>query len=651
MAIVKMNKFNLYSFDSKREFLLKTLQKFKYVHLNDLEHVGEDDEVELEKVQRSDELLELDEDILQAEWAIELFKKYEEKKSAIRSMQDGNKSFTLLELTTRAENFEFKEYYDELYELKEKQSQFEQMIQNIDMEIEEFRPWEDIPYKLDSLRNLRNIEFRLGTVPTKYLPDFEKDIESLEFTTAEVISQSSKMTYLILVLSSSDELESVEDAIRKNGFITVDLKTDNKVKEKIRALNDEKQELKSEIKSIEKKIYSHIEWLEDFRIYYEYLVNKKLRLVSSEKFLKTDQVDLIEGYIPLDKKEAFIEVLDNLLGNEYYIEIEEAEKDDAMVPIMLENNKFVSPFESLTEMYSMPRYNEIDPTPLFAPFYFIFAGIMVGDFGYGLLLFLTTFLALKKFNLDKTKRKFIQFFNYLGVSTMAWGLVFGSFFGNAIKMKAIIDPSTDYIEMILMSLILGGIHIFFALGIKAYMNIRDGKPLDALYDVGFWYMALVGVIVIIMSTQMALNPTVVKISKILMYIGMIGIVLTGGREEKSVGGKIGWGLYSLYGITSYFGDFVSYLRLMALALAGSFIAIAVNIIVQMLLSGGILGILLGILIFVIFQLFNMFLSFLSAYVHSARLTYVEMFNKFYEGGGKPFKDMIEKSKYFNIEEE
>ena len=316
MAIVKMNKFNLYSFDSKREFLLKTLQKFKYVHLNDLEHMGADDEVELEKVQRSDELLELDEDILQAEWAIELLKKYEEKKSAIRSLEDGNKSFTLLELTTRAENFEFKYYYNELYELKEKQNQFEQIIQKIDMEIDEFRPWEDIPYKLDSLRNLRSIEFRLGTIPTKYLPDFEKDIENLEFTTAEVISQSSKMTYLIIVLSSSEELESVEDAIRKNGFITVDLKTDNKVKEKIRALNDEKQELQSEIKSIEKRIYSHIEWLEDFRIYYEYLVNKKLRLVSSEKFLKTDQVDLIEGYIPLDKKETFIDVLDNLLGNE-----------------------------------------------------------------------------------------------------------------------------------------------------------------------------------------------------------------------------------------------------------------------------------------------------------------------------------------------
>ena len=136
-----------------------------------------------------------------------------------------------------------------------------------------------------------------------------------------------------------------------------------------------------------------------------------------------------------------------------------------------------------------------------------------------------------------------------------------------------------------------------------------------------------------------------------MILGMIGIILTGGREEKSIGGKVGWGIYSLYGITSYFGDFVSYLRLMALALSGSFIAIAVNIIVGILMKQGIVGIIVGVLVFLIFQLFNMFLSYLSAYVHSARLIYVEMFNKFYEGGGIPFREMIEKAKYFNIEEE
>ena len=110
-------------------------------------------------------------------------------------------------------------------------------------------------------------------------------------------------------------------------------------------------------------------------------------------------------------------------------------------------------------------------------------------------------------------------------------------------------------------------------------------------------------------------------------------------------------MYSAYGITSYIGDFVSYLRLMALALSGAFIAVAVNLIVSMLFKGGILGIIAGIVVFVLFQAFNAFLSYLSAYVHTARLTYVELFNKFYEGGGKPFRNMIADSKYFNIKED
>lgn len=299
----------------------------------------------------------------------------------------------------------------------------------------------------------------------------------------------------------------------------------------------------------------------------------------------------------------------------------------------------------------MPQYGEIDPTPLFAPFYFIFSGIMIGDAGYGLLVFIMTRLALKFLKLNEATKRMVSFISYISVSTMIWGLIFGSFFGDAVKLPALINPSEDYYLMIGMSLLLGGIHLFFALGIKAYMNIRDKKFLDAIYDVGFWYMAVIGAIVFIIAMALKLSPTVTNIGKWSLILGLIGIVLTGGRTEDSVGAKLGWGLYSAYGITSYIGDFVSYLRLMALALAGAFIAIAVNMIVRMLFSGGIIGIIAGSIIFVIFQLFNAFLSYLSAYVHTARLTYVEMFNKFYEGGGRPFKEMIAKSEYFNIREE
>lgn len=191
-----------------------------------------------------------------------------------------------------------------------------------------------------------------------------------------------------------------------------------------------------------------------------------------------------------------------------------------------------------------------------------------------------------------------------------------------------------------MSLVIGGVSLFTALGVKGYMYLRDGKPMDAFYDVGFMYMAVGGAIVLALTKS--------DLAKWVMIVGMLGILFFAGRDAASIGGRIGSGAYELYGITSWIGDFVSFLRLMALVLSGGFVAYSVNIIVKMLVGGGIGGIIGGIIIFVVFQLFNMFLSYLSAYVHGLRLIYVEMFNKFYEGGGVKFREMIEDTKFVKI---
>ena len=649
MAIVKMKKFKLFIFDENRENLINKFQKFNYVHIDESDF-DEDDfsEDDFTRPKSSEDLIEIDDKIKRSKEDIDLLLKFKDKENPIKAMKDGVSNITLEELTARALTFPFEKIDGEIKTLVDKKEKNKSKIQNIDSKIAELKPWQELSSSLKGVNKMDSVNIYTGTVSSNHAEDFEGEFIKNDLAYLERVSKDKNFNYYLIIVEKSID-DEIKGLMTSYGFTPINIKADGKVRDKISSYEKDKDLLFEKNKEIEEELKTYLKYLEDFKYSYEHYRNEKVKIMSERKFLKTTELNLIEGYVPQDRLEDLENEIKKVCKDNYYLRAEDANKDSEEVPILLKNNSFVSPFEIMTEMYSMPRYNEIDPTPFFAPFYFIFAGIMVGDFGYGLLVFLGTLFALKKFNLTDKKRRFIKFFNYLSISTIIFGLIFGSFFGGIIELPSLIDPAEDSTLLVIISLILGGIHIFFALGIKAYMNIRDGKPKDALYDVGFWYMAVLGAIGFILSKFLQPVEAFGKVFLVVMLLGMVGIVATGGREEKSTGAKIGWGVYSLYGITSYLGDFVSYLRLMALVLSGSFLGLAINMIAGMLFESNILGKLFAIVIFIVFQLFNAFLSYLSAYVHTARLTYVEMFNKFYEGGGIPFKKMIENSDYFNID--
>ncbi len=648
MAIVNMKKFKLFIFDGDRAKLIDKFQKFNYVHIDESRFDADFSEDDFTRPRSSEDLIEIDDKIKRSKEDIDLLLQFKDKENPLKAMKEGVEDISLEELAARALAFPFEKIDGEIKALVEAKDKNNSKIQNIDSKIGELKPWEDLSSSVDGLNNMASVNIYTGTVSSNHAAEFESEFIKNDLAYLDRVSKDKNFYYYLMIVENSVD-EKIKSLFSSYGFTPINIKADGKVKDKIESYERDKEFLYEKNKNIEEDLKTYLKYLEDFKFSYEFYRNEKIKIMSERKFLKTTELDLIEGYVPSDKLEGFENEVKKVCGENYYLNAEDANRDSEKVPILLKNNSFVSPFELMTEMYSMPRYNEIDPTPFFAPFYFIFAGIMVGDFGYGLLVFLGTLFALKKFKLTEKKRRFIKFFNYLSISTIIFGLVFGSFFGGIIELPALIDPAEDSTLLVILSLILGGIHIFFALGIKAYMNIRDGKPKDALYDVGFWYMAVLGAIGFILSKFLPQVAAFGKVFLVVMVLGMIGIVATGGREEKSTGAKIGWGIYSLYGISSYLGDFVSYLRLMALVLSGSFLGLAINMIAGMLFESNILGKLFAIVIFVVFQLFNAFLSYLSAYVHTARLTYVEMFNKFYEGGGIPFKKMIENSDYFNID--
>ncbi|MDO5717784.1 MAG: V-type ATP synthase subunit I [Tissierellia bacterium] len=644
MAIVKMSKFSLFAFEEDRKNLLDELQRFEYVHFSDTTDLSESNEIS--KVQIPESIQSNQQELSKLHWMIDLLKPRASLPTGIKALKAGLKTYSIPQLESEAENIEYENLYDKLKEVTNRLDEINQENSNIKQQIEDLRPWDSLDIKISDLGDGRDTHLIAGTLPAKQLDEVKSNLNELKYTYLQEVSTEKNLNYVIVAILKKEYNESIE-MLRKHGFNRISIEGKESPKQEIESLEKRDSQLNSEREDLEKQLDHYTKHLEKLELSYEYLMNQRLKLSATENFLELKDVNITEGFIPTEMAGDFKNLLDKTLGNRYYVAIEDADKNDPDIPILLKNNKFTQTFESITTMYALPKYNEVDPTPFFAIFYWVFFGMMVADAGYGLVVLLGTAFALKAFNLDDKMRKFVGFFFFLSISTIIWGFVYGSAFGISLPFR-LIDASSDAIKLLVLSVVFGGIHLFYAMGIQAYMKIRDGKPMDAVYDVLFWYMALMGAIVLLLTKMLPSLPAAAgSIAKWVMIVGMIGIVLFGARDSKKPVGRLVGGLYELYGISSYIGDFVSYSRLMALGLAGGFIAVAINMIIGML-SGSIIGMVFGAVIFVFGHIFNAFLSLLSAYVHTSRLTYVEFFGKFYSGGGKAFNLFKNDAKYINI---
>ena len=195
----------------------------------------------------------------------------------------------------------------------------------------------------------------------------------------------------------------------------------------------------------------------------------------------------------------------------------------------------------------------------------------------------------------------------------------------------------DPMSVMVLSFILGAVHLFTGMAIKIYMMAKRGHLMDGLMDVGLWYLVLIGL-------PMMILPAVSKVGMVLAIAGAVGLILTQGRHEKNILMRPIKGVMSLYDITGYLSDVLSYSRILALGLAGGIIANVFNLLGTMP-GFNIIGVIAFVLIFVIGHVFTLAISGLGAYVHTSRLQYVEFFGKFYEAGGRPFKPFKANTKY------
>ncbi|MCD8037039.1 MAG: V-type ATP synthase subunit I [Clostridiales bacterium] len=654
MAIVEMSKLSVICLNNQKKRLIKELMSLGVVEID--KPVSSSEEPIPEGTflaNNSAEVSHLEAQIAAYGATLDTLKSYDESKKPLFSSR---KEVNEEEFFKEAEEYSelVKQVSEDTAKLVKKTAEARSEINKLTLLIKGLEPWKDFDLPLENTGTKTSAVFT-GVVSVKTDTDalLNTLLEEVPSAVMQKVSSDKSQTYLCFICLKDEKSKALE-ILRQFSFTTVSL-SENKgtaaeasasYEKRISALNEDIASNEAELKELAKQ-------KEKVELVYDDLLIKRDRAKAIGDLLNTKKVFCFEGWIPTASADKVRGILDK---NECYYEISEPIKNEE-TPIMLKNNKFAECFEPVTVMYSMPLATEVDPTPIMAPFYFLFFGLMLSDAAYGIILSVACYILLKKFKLEGTMQKMVKMFFWCGISTFFWGALLGGWFGDAVsvfsstflgKEYAInpiwIDPLSEPMTLLIFSLILGAIHMFVGMGMQAYMLIKDGKPWDALFDIGFWYMLLIGLVLFAVGSMV--TPVLSTIGMWMAIIGAVGIVLTGGRAKKGFG-KVTGGFSSLYEITSYLSDVLSYSRLLALGLATGVIAKVVNIL-GTLAGSGIVGLIVFICIFLFGTVFNLAINALGAYVHSCRLQYVEFFGKFFTGGGKAFEPLTKNTKYFKI---
>ena len=543
----------------------------------------------------------------------------------------------------------------------------------IKTQLAQLESWQKLDIPLNTTGTKSTAVF-IGSLPEQYSEQrlkeaLAKENPKLEF--AVEIQYSEAAVTNVVVFTPQSQKTMAEEALRALGFARPMSPTHKSPKEKAERLRQKSEELRKSTEKAEEEIASYADARDKIKVTQDYfrLRSDKYNVINHLDHSK--HVFVIEGYVP----EEDCEKLETLCTRVATCTVEFGEAgDDA--PVKLKNNKFAEPAQGILTMYAAPGKSDLDPTPILAFFFYFFFGMMFSDAGYGILMVIATGLMIKIFKPDKKMYNNLKLFQYCGVSTTIWGLVFGSFFGDAPAAIAnmftgtervmahsisnmgdptpalmpwpTIDPQKDALTLMIISIAFGLVHILVGMGCKFVVCLRQKDYGGAFFDTGLWMLLLIGFAVL--AAGMVTTPVLITVGAVIAIACAVGLVLTQGRGKKGIVGKAVGGLASLYDITSYISDLLSYSRLLALGLTTGVMAQVFNMLATMM-GGTVVGFIFMIVIFIVGHLVNIGLNALGSYVHTMRLQYVEMFSKFYEGGGKEFEPFSLQSKYIKIQED
>jgi len=622
--IAKMLKTKVFLLEADYEKVLEALQKRPLIMIDEKYHQTPTNSKEDEYLRRIERM-------------IEILNGYVKKKGLFDydsvSYEEFNEDpIVSVSLLERAEKL-----YQKKYDLKIRLKESVELLNSI-------RPFKGLKVPTLLFDKMEYVVFKAGYLMEKNLEALSNE-KTFEY---QLLEKNSSGQAIALVYEKTNNEQALH-FLTEVGFQEVELLEDeNLINTSISELTKEISVLEEKAKVTEDKLAECAKNILKLKILADLLLNLKKR--NSINLGKTESSVYFEGWIIAKDKENFENTIKEATKT-YEIEFKEPANED-YVPTATTNGKIVKPFESLTNMYSVPQYKEIDPNRLMFFWYWLFFGMIMGDIGYGLLIIIGCGLFLKLKRPKGGVKNITTIFFYSGFSALGFGIIFGSMFGEEFGVISfigrifgqdwpayILNPLNNPLEMLIFAIVIGSAHLISGLVMKMLLGIKRKDSWEIVGGLS-WILVLLGsgLLALGMMFEFGMIPGVVT-----MVLGFVLVFLYAGRGKK-IGGRISSGLGGLYNVTGYLSDVLSYSRLLALALATAVIGSTMN------LLAGMTPLFFPIIIYLIGHTFNLIIGLLSAYVQTARLQYLELFSKFFEGGGYEFTPLSLELKYLdNVE--
>ncbi len=650
MAIVKMKKLRLMAIRSEKDELLRELERAGCVEFSELDDALTDAGLSREATD-SPGIRSL-QNLLQN--AIILLDRYAPEKKPLLSAKPEVEIDTLLDESGIEEARKKAEFINGLEE-KIKRLTAEENRQNT--LIESVKPWLDLDLPLDMTSTERS-SIVWGSIPARVELDEVKEALKDASEEAELfVISGDKSTNYVLVVCIREALSAVQESMRPFGFTAITFGGENLTPaEADEAAHDKLTVLATEKEAVRMELVGQAPVRDDLKLAADIVSAKIARADAEGKLMGLESTVVMQGWIPAERETELEKVFER-----YGCAWETEDPDPGEypdVPVILKNNKVTDALNMVTNMYSLPSYDGVDPNPLMAPFFILFYGLMMADMGYGLIMMIAALVAMAKIKPRKGTLSFCRLLLYAGISTFVMGALTGGFFGNALEqigkilgkpegwgvLPSLFNPMKDSMLVLIGSMALGMIHLNTGMVISAVEKVKKGDAASALWEEGSLWVTLLGIILF------ALNKTVAPgipaiLGKVILILGCV-MILYGGTRGASGFGKFTSIFGTLYNtLTGWFGDILSYSRIMALMLAGSVIATVFNTI------GGIANnLIFFLIIFLIGHALNFALNLLGCYVHDLRLQCLEYFGKFYKDGGRAFAPLAVNPKYYDTVE-